>query len=210
MHGRGRAHRFDSGVAADTNRRSGLGAGGGRAGAGSPTPPRTRRHVRGSRPAAPARPSARARARLRSSALTYVDSGRWMKRMKTPRSTCSTESCSTRYGPMRQYDSGGSSVWSLIHPLPGVCSSGWLRKKQKRPPGRTTRAISSIAPCTSSMCSNTRHATAASNDPSANGNSAAPARTYAGPPARSPATADLIPGRVDADRRPTRRPPSSG
>ena len=36
---------------------------------------------------------------------------------------------------MRQYCSGGSTTWSSIHPLSGVCSSGWLRKKQNRPPG---------------------------------------------------------------------------
>ena len=44
-------------------------------------------------------------------------------------------SVSTRYGPIRQYCSGGSSMWSSIQPLPGVCSSGWLRKKLNRPPG---------------------------------------------------------------------------
>ena len=32
---------------------------------------------------------------------------------------------------MRQYCSGGSSTWSSIHPLFGVCSSGWLRKKHE-------------------------------------------------------------------------------
>ena len=32
---------------------------------------------------------------------------------------------------MRQYCSGGSSTWSSIQPLSGVCSSGWLRKKQE-------------------------------------------------------------------------------
>ena len=36
---------------------------------------------------------------------------------------------------MRQYCSGGSTTWSSIQPLSGVCSSGWLRKKQNRPPG---------------------------------------------------------------------------
>ena len=59
-----------------------------------------------------------------------------MKRMYTPCSTCSIDSPSTRYGPIRQYCSGGSSMWSSIQPLPGVCSSGWLRKKLNRPPGR--------------------------------------------------------------------------
>ncbi len=41
---------------------------------------------------------------------------------------------------MRQYCSGGSSTWSSIQPLWGVWSSGWLRKKAKRPPGASTRA----------------------------------------------------------------------
>ena len=90
-------------------------------------------------------------------------------------------------------------MWSSIQPLPGVCSSGWLRKKLNRPPGRSTRAISAIAPSTSSMCSNTRHATAASNDASANGSSAAPARAYAGPPPRSPATLIWFQVGIDAD-----------
>ena len=65
---------------------------------------------------------------------------------------------------MRQYCSGGSRTWSSIQPLPGVCSSGWLRKKQNRPPGSSTRATSAIASSTASMCSNTRQATTASND----------------------------------------------
>ena len=39
-----------------------------------------------------------------------------------------------------------------------------MRKKQNRPPGASTRATSAIASSTSSMCSNTRHATTASND----------------------------------------------
>ena len=43
---------------------------------------------------------------------------------------------------MRQYCSGGSRIWSSIQPLPGVCSSGWLRKKTNRPPGSSTRATS--------------------------------------------------------------------
>ena len=33
-------------------------------------------------------------------------------------------------------------MWSSIQPLPGVCSSGWFRKKTKRPPGASTRATS--------------------------------------------------------------------
>ena len=56
---------------------------------------------------------------LAASALTYRDSGRWMKGMKTPFSTSSIDSSSTRYGPMRQYCSGGSRTWSSIQPLPG-------------------------------------------------------------------------------------------
>ena len=85
-----------------------------------------------------------------------------MKGMNTSFSTSSSLSCSTRYAPIRQYCSGGSSTWSSIHPLFGVCSSGWLRKKQKRPPGCSTRATSAIASSTSRMCSNTRQATTAS------------------------------------------------
>ena len=49
---------------------------------------------------------------------------------------------------MRQYCSGGSSTWSSIQPLFGVCSSGWLRKKTKRPPGSSTRATSAMAAST--------------------------------------------------------------
>ena len=134
------------------------------------------------------------------SALTYVDSGRWMNRMNTPCSTCSTESCSTRYGPIRQYGSGGSRVWSLIQPLPGRLQQRVVEEEAEaaagaQRPGRSRRSRRA----TSSMCSNTRHATAASNDPSANGSSAAPARTYAGPPAALGCDRDLVPRRVDAD-----------
>ena len=46
---------------------------------------------------------------------------------------------------MRQYCSGGSRIWSSIHPLPGVCSSGWFRKNTNRPPGSSTRATSAMA-----------------------------------------------------------------
>ena len=62
--------------------------------------------------------------------------------MYTPSSTCSSVSASSRYGPMRQYCSGGSSIWSSIQPLPGVWSNGWLRKNANRPPSRSTRATS--------------------------------------------------------------------
>ena len=47
---------------------------------------------------------------------------------------------------MRQYCS--SRMWSSIQPLPGVCSSGWFRKKRKRPPGASTRATSAMASST--------------------------------------------------------------
>jgi len=69
--------------------------------------------------------------------LTYRLRGRWMNGMNTSFSTSSSLSCSTRYAPMRQYCSGGSSTWSSIHPLFGVCSSGWFRKNTNRPPRRS-------------------------------------------------------------------------
>ncbi len=36
---------------------------------------------------------------------------------------------------MRQYDSGGSRVWSLIHPLPGVWSSGMVQEEREAAAG---------------------------------------------------------------------------
>ena len=63
-----------------------------------------------------------------------------------------------------------------------------IEEEAERPPGWSTLATSAIASSTSSMCSNTRHATAASNEPSANGSAAAPHAAYAAPPPRSAAT----------------------
>ena len=119
--------------------------------------------------------------------------------MYTPSSTCSSVSASSRYGPMRQYCSGGSSIWSSIQPLPGVWSNGWLRKNANRPPARNTRATSAIAPSTSSMCSNTRHATTPSNDASGNGSRAASATRVVGTATALGGDAELVAGRVDPD-----------
>src|SRR5437588_3290989 len=106
--------------------------------------------------------------------------------MCTSFSTSSSERSSTRYGPMRQYCS--SRMRSSIQPLPGVWSSGWLRKKRKRPPGVRTRPTSARASSTASMCSKTRQATTASNDSAGNGSVSATPRQYAGGPPRSRAT----------------------
>jgi hypothetical protein len=81
-----------------------------------------------------------------------------------------------------------------------------LRKNENRPPGRSTLATSAIAPSTSSMCSNTRQATTASNERRERERS----RSGGGHVHRSPAAlvgdTDLVPGRIDADHR---LPPSS-
>ena len=127
---------------------------------------------------------------------------------------------------MRQYCSGGSRIWSSIQPLPGVCSSGWLRKNTNRPPGSSTRATSSMASSTASMCSNTRHATTASKR--AGRRRAAPpprtarrpARRPGGPPRRSgrrsgrcpttvAAAVGQAPGRADPRPCPTSSTPAT-
>jgi hypothetical protein len=41
-----------------------------------------------------------------------------------------------RYGPMRQYCSGGSRIWSSIHPLPGRLQQRVVEEEQEPPPGR--------------------------------------------------------------------------
>ena len=79
-------------------------------------------------------------------------------------------------------------MWSSIHPLPGVWRSGWFNMKVNRPLGRNTRATSAIAPSTSSMCSNTKHAMTPSKLASAKGSPEAPAWANMGPPARAAAT----------------------
>ena len=100
---------------------------------------------------------------------------------------------------MRQYCSGGSRTWSSIHPLFGVCSSGWLRNKAKRPPGHEHPGHLRRSPRRGRRCARTR-------------GRRRPRRSWpgerergrAGPGVgRSPAAAvrlgDLRPGRVDAD-----------
>ena len=62
--------------------------------------------------------------------------------MWIPGCTSSTLITSLRYGPMRQYCSGGSSTWSSIQPESGVWSSGWFNNNKKRPPDTSTRAAS--------------------------------------------------------------------
>ena len=69
----------------------------------------------------------------------------------------------------RQYCSGGSMIWSSIHPESGVWMSGWFKKKANRPPGSSTRATSAMASSTRSTCSNTRQATTPSAQPSRTG-----------------------------------------
>ena len=79
---------------------------------------------------------------------------------------------------MRQYCSGGSRIWSSIQPLPGVCSSGWLRKKHEAAAGRSTRATSAMA--SSSVVDVLEHQAGhggIEGSASANGSGAAPART---------------------------------
>ena len=103
---------------------------------------------------------------------------------------------------MRQYCSGGSRIWSSIHPLPGRLQQGWFRKNAKRPPGRSTRATSSMASSTASMCSNTRQATTASKA-RVGERQGVGARAGVRPvrPPRRAASLDLVRGRVDADHR---------
>ena len=128
--------------------------------------------------------------------------------MNTPRSTCSTESCSTRYGPMRQYDSGGSTVWSLIQPLPGVCSSGWLRKKLNRPPGRTHAGhlVDRAVHVVDVLEHETRHRGV---ERRVGERQLGRARSHVRRSAAAlPRHADLVPRRIDARRRPTPAPAS--
>ena len=141
-----------------------------------------------------------ARGRRRPARSRSGCSGRWTNGMNTSFSTSSIVSSSTRYGPMRQYCSGGSSIWSSIQPLPGVCSSGWFRKNRSGRRAAAPGPTSAMAASTSRMCSNTRQATTASNDAvgERQRGGAGPGVGRAARRARA-ATRDLVPRRVDAD-----------
>ena len=102
---------------------------------------------------------------------------------------------------MRQYCSGGSRIWSSIHPLPGVCSSGWLRKNRKRPPGREHAATSAMADVdVDDVLEHQARDRPRRTLRPANGSAAASAaRVDAARRARRVASAICADGRVDAD-----------
>ena len=122
-----------------------------------------------------------------------------MNRMKTPRSTCSTESCSTRYGPDAPVRLGRIEGVVADPPAAGRLQQRVVEEEAEAAAG--AHDPGDLVDRTVHIVDVLEHEARdrGVERPSANGNSAAPDRTYAGPPARSPATADLIPGRVDAD-----------
>ena len=136
-----------------------------------------------------------------ASALTYRDSGRCTKRMNTPCSTCSTESCSTRYGPIRQYCSGGSIVWSSIQPDPGRLQQRMV--EEEREPAAGPQDPGHLGDRAVDVVDVLEHQTR-DHRVERSGGERQVRRTGSGEH-RSPATLggdpDLVPRRVDADHR---------
>ena len=138
-----------------------------RAAGGSSPPRRTR--ARGPRSPAQGGGSSMCSTSSPRSAITlmYRLSGRCMKGNLTPGATSSMV-CRPG-GRGRPASTAPRGCGRRSSRCPGVCSSGWFRKRTKRPPGASTRAISSMAGSNGSMCSSTRHTTTASNAAERNG-----------------------------------------